>query len=247
MKLSVIIPAYNERATIAELVRRVKEADIPKEIIIVDDGSTDGTRDIVQGLKDEETRIVYHPYNRGKGMAIRTGIKQARGDIIVIQDADLEYDPNDYHKLIEPIIEGKAKVVYGSRFLASSHQRRSWSHYLGIRVLTWFTNLLYRTHLTDEATCYKAFRADVLKSIKLDCQRFEFCPEVTAKVRRRKIAILEVPISYNPRTVKEGKKIRLKDGLVAIYTLLRYRFGRIDKGEESLESDVSAILQLKRD
>lgn len=225
-KLSIIIPVYNEERTISQLLDRVKQADIgnvQKEIIVVDDGSKDATVSIVSRLKS--IRFVRHEKNSGKGAAIRTGIKYATGDIILIQDADLEYDPNDYAALIQPIIKGKAVVVYGSRRLGKDNKQYSGIlFYLGGISLTMITNLLYNTHITDEPTCYKVFMADILKNIPLRCHRFEFCPEVTAKVAKKGIRIYEVPIRYYPRSKKEGKKIRWKDWFEAVWTLLKYRF-----------------------
>jgi glycosyltransferase involved in cell wall biosynthesis len=225
-KLSVIIPAYNEEATIEKLLQLVKEANIgnvQKEIIVIDDGSKDNTLKEVSKLSD--IKVIEHEKNRGKGAAIRTGIKFATGDIIIIQDADLEYDPQDYKSLIDPILEGKAKVVYGSRTAKKSNKLYTKiSFYIGGRSLTWLTNLLYNTHITDEPTCYKVFEADLLKNMGLKCERFEFCPEVTAKVAKRKIRIHEIPISYYPRKVEEGKKIKWQDWVEAVWSLLKYRF-----------------------
>lgn len=224
MKLSVIIPVYNERATIEEILKRVLAVELDLEVLVVDDASTDGTREYLNSLSHPQIKTILHPQNRGKGAAIRTGLAQATGDVAVIQDADLEYDPQDYHKLLAPIIQEKAQVVYGSRFLNSANPRRGRFHFWGNRALTWFANLLYGGQLTDEATCYKAVKMDLLRSLNLHCERFEFCPEVTAKILRKSIPILEVPISYHPRSFAQGKKIRLKDGFEALYTLLRYRF-----------------------
>ncbi len=225
-KLSIIIPTYNEERTIKKLldkVKAVKLKNIEKEIILIDDGSKDNTINIIN--KFNGIKLIKHSKNKGKGAAIRTGIKHVTGDIVIIQDADLEYDPSDYNVLIEPIIEGKAKVVYGSRNLKKRDKLYSGiSFYIGGAVLTWLTNLLYRTNITDEPTCYKVFKADLLKSINLKCERFEFCPEVTAKIAKRKIKIYDVPIAYYPRSIKEGKKINWKDGVEAILTLIKYRF-----------------------
>ena len=225
-KLSIIIPAYNEQNTIKQLINLVKKANIgkvKKEIIIVDDGSKDKTLEIAKKIKN--IKLIRHNRNIGKGAAIRTGIKHATGDIIIIQDADLEYDPNDYAELIAPIIKGKAKVVYGSRILNKANNRSAgFSFYIGGISLTLLTNMIYPSaHITDEPTCYKVFKADVIKNIKLKCKRFEFCPEVTAKVVRKGIKIHEVPISYSPRSVQEGKKINWKDYIEAVLTLLKYR------------------------
>lgn len=226
MKLSIIMPVYNERNTIREIVKRVKEVNLEKEIIIIDDGSTDGTTDILRELDtegDTPIKIIHHKENQGKGASIRSGLKYAAGEIIVIQDGDLEYAPQDYYKLIEPIINDETGVVYGSRILGKGEKlyRR---FYWGGRLLSWITNILYNARITDESTCYKAFRIDILKKINLKCKRFEFCPEVTAKVCKMGYKIKEVPISYHPRKIEEGKKIKWTDGLTAIFTLLKYRF-----------------------
>jgi dolichol-phosphate mannosyltransferase len=231
MKLSVIIPVFNEKGTISELLGKVKSVDVEKEIVIVDDGSTDGTRGILEAVAGcrmpdagkNEIKIIYHEKNQGKGVAIRTGLKNITGDIVIIQDADLEYDPQDYPKLIEPILSGKAKAVYGSRILGKG-RRSYWSFYIGGKFLSFLTNLLYDAKITDEPTCYKVFQADVIKNINLKCSRFEFCPEVTAKLRKKGYKIYEVPISYEPRSLEEGKKINWKDGFEAIWTLIKYKF-----------------------
>jgi glycosyltransferase involved in cell wall biosynthesis len=228
MLLSVIIPVYNERNTILKILEKVKSVKIDKidkEIIIVDDFSTDGTREILESLKgkDEKLKIIFQKKHVGKGFAIRTALKFVEGEIVLIQDADLEYDPNEYPKLIEPILEGKAKVVYGSRVL-KKNPKASIIFYIGGRFLSFLTNLLYGTNITDEPTGYKVFSTDVLKSIDLKCLGFEFCPEVTAKVAKKGYKIYEVPINYNPRSIKEGKKIRFKDALKAVFTLIKYRF-----------------------
>lgn len=225
--LSVIMPVFNERSTIAAIVRRVETSPVRKELIIVDDGSTDGTREIIQGIESATMPIVkvFHPANRGKGAAIRSGLEKARGDVIIIQDADLEYDPNDYVKILEPIMSGRAKVVYGTRYWDPDNVPRLYlANYIATRLLTFMVNVLYGARITDESTCYKAFHRDVLKSITLKCERFEFCPEVTAKVARAGFKIVEVPIHYKGRTKEEGKKIGWRDGVEAIWTLLKYRF-----------------------
>jgi dolichol-phosphate mannosyltransferase len=226
MKLSIIMPVYNERSTIEEIIKRVSGVEgIEKELIIVDDFSTDGTRELLRRYQNNcNIEIVFHDKNIGKGMAIRAGLKKVTGDVVIIQDADLEYDPNDYLKLIKPIVEDEADVVYGSRLLSHKNKMSYLRYFIGGQIVTWLTNLLYGSSLTDEPTCYKLFRADILKSLRLNCKRFEFCPEVTAKVRKKGIKIIEVPISYEPRKIEEGKKIRWKDGLQAIWTLLKYRF-----------------------
>ncbi len=233
MKLSVIIPSFNEAATIGQLLERVLAVDMPKEVIVIDDGSTDDTVGIVGRL--EEVRLLRHERNRGKGAAIRTGLAAATGDVAIIQDADLEYDPNDYHTVVQPIVEGRADVVYGNRWHAGagvSYRRYLW----GGRFLTRVTNVLYNAGINDEPTCYKAFRMDVLRRIRLVCTGFEFCPEVTAKVRRLGYDILEVPISYEPRSFDEGKKIRWTDGALALLVLIKYRFWPLRtfvRGEDS--------------
>ncbi|HOP80884.1 MAG TPA: glycosyltransferase family 2 protein [Armatimonadota bacterium] len=224
MKLSIIIPVYNEKANIAAVIDAVKTVDLPKEIIVVDDGSTDGTSEILESYKDDETiRIHSSVLNFGKGTAIRVGLKYVTGDIVVIQDADLEYDPQQIPELIKPIAEDKADVVYGSRFKGSIKGMK-FANWLANRILVIAANVLYRAGISDEATCYKAFRADIIKSLQLKCTRFEFCPEVTAKVRKRGIPIHEIPIHYTGRTVAEGKKVTWKDGFEAIWVLIKYRF-----------------------
>lgn len=224
MLLSVLIPAYNEVHNIQNILNKIGEVNIPKEIIIVDDGSTDGTRELLNTLKSDTIKVIFHEKNQGKGGAIRTAIEHSTGDIIIIQDADLEYDPQDYYKLIPVIESGKEKVVYGSRFLNKQNKHSYFSFFLGGQVVTWITNILYFQSLTDEPTCYKVFDAKLLKSIKLNCTGFEFCPEVTAKIAKLGYKIPEVPISYYPRSISEGKKINWKDGVEAIWVLFKYRF-----------------------
>ncbi|HEX9745115.1 MAG TPA: glycosyltransferase family 2 protein [bacterium] len=233
-KLSIIIPCYNEVDNIVDVLEKVLEVDVglEKEIIVVDDGSSDGTMKVLEEIKEEKgdsniLKVHFSMLNSGKGFAIRIGLKYATGDIIIIQDADLEYDPYDYPKLLQPIIEGKADVVYGSRFMGKPRpEGMAFANYLANKILAWTATLLYGKYLTDEATCYKAFRKDVIGSIKLECQRFEFCPEVTSKVLKKKYKLIEVPISYTGRTTLEGKKITWWDGFEAIWTLLKYRFKR---------------------
>jgi len=232
MKLSIIIPVYNEESTVGELLEQVLAVDLPKEIIVVDDGSRDATIDIVREKARENTeilKITSNEVNVGKGAAIRRGILHATGDVILIQDADLELDPKEYHMLVAPFKSGVAEVVYGSRF----KDRGYFSYYRQVPFMSRFVNwLLVRTvnlfwpkaHITDEATAYKVFRADILKSLPLKCNGFEFCPEVTARVLNRGIKIREVAITYHPRTVEQGKKVSWKDGVKAFWTLFKYRF-----------------------
>lgn len=225
MLLSVLIPAYNEVKSIDTLLEKIQAVPLTKEIIIVDDGSTDGTRDRLTTYQSvANIRVVYHEHNQGKGAAIRTAIQHMTGDIAIVQDADLEYEPQDYLALVQPIAEGREKVVYGSRFLNRENRHSYMSFYIGGQVVTLLTNILYNQRLTDEPTCYKVFDSHLLRSIPLDCTRFEFCPEVTAKVAKRGIQIKELPINYYPRSIAEGKKISWFDGLEAIWVLFKYRF-----------------------
>ena len=226
-KLSVIIPVYNERNTVAEAIRRSRSVEIPldREIVVVDDGSSDGTTQILSQLQDSTVRVVFHDVNRGKGAAIRTGLTHVTGDLVLIQDADLEYDPEDWPKLLAPVLKGKARVVYGSRFTGERRNMMFW-HWVGNRFLSLVTNALYNTTLSDMETCYKLFDRKVLSGITIKSNRFDFEPEITAKVLRRGYRIYEVPISYAGREYHEGKKITWKDGFRALYTLIRYRVGR---------------------
>ena len=225
MNLSVVIPVYNEKDTILKIIERVRSVDLPKEIIIVDDFSQDGTRAILQGLPpSEELKIVLQPQNRGKGAALRRGFEEVSGDIVVIQDADLEYDPAEYSTLIQPILADKADVVYGSRFLSGPHRVLLFWHSVGNRMLTMLSNMLTDLNLTDMETCYKVFRADILKKIRFKENRFGFEPEFTAKVARAKCRIYEMPISYSGRDYSEGKKIGWKDGFAAIFFIIKYHF-----------------------
>ncbi len=226
MKLSVIVPVYNERQTIEEVIRRVRAVDLglEKEIIVVDDGSTDGTREVLGALDTPGTRVVFQDKNRGKGAALRSGFAQAEGDIVLVQDADLEYDPREYPKLLEPILDGRADVVYGSRFLGGPHRVLYFWHYVGNRVLTTFSNMLSNLNMTDMETCYKVFRTDILRRIRLRSPRFGFEPEITVKLAKLRCRIYEVPISYSGRDYAQGKKIGWKDGLAALFHLLRFRF-----------------------
>jgi glycosyltransferase involved in cell wall biosynthesis len=224
-KLSVVIPVYNERQWVREIVRRVQAVPIPKEIILVDDFSTDGTRDILKEMEQESGfTVVYQPVNRGKGAALRTGFQVATGDVIVVQDADLEYDPSEYPRLIQPIIEGRADVVYGSRFIGDSHRVLYYWHYVGNRALTMLSNLFTNLNLTDMETCYKVFRREVLEGMVLKSNRFGFEPEFTAKIAKKRPAlrIYEAPISYAGRTYEDGKKIGLKDAFQALFCIIRY-------------------------
>ena len=225
MKLSVIIPVFNEKATIEQIIKKVKKVPVEKEIIVVDDGSTDGTAEILKEIseKDKNIKIILKEKNEGKGSAIREGLKYVNGDVVVIQDADLEYEPTDWIEMLKFMEEKKADVVYGSRVLGKN-KKSSFVFYLGGRILSIITNFLYGAGITDEPTCYKMFNTEIIKSLNLKCRGFEFCPEVTAKIRKKGIKIYEVPIHYNPRSTKEGKKIRWKDGIIAIWTLIKYRF-----------------------
>ena len=213
-KLSIIIPVYDERNTIPIILDKVLDTPFPKEIIIIDDHSEDGTRDYLKSLKQNDIKIYFHERNSGKGAAIRTGLSKVTGDIVLIQDADLEYDPNDYAQLLQPIIDGKADVVYGSRFLGGPHRVLLFWHYFGNLIFTFLTNILYNINLTDMGTCYKVFRTSVIKDIQIKSNRFGFEPEITAKVAKKRFRIYETPISYSGRTYEEGKKITWKDGLV---------------------------------
>ncbi|MGH7731686.1 MAG: glycosyltransferase family 2 protein [Candidatus Eiseniibacteriota bacterium] len=223
--LSVLVPVYNERATLEALLLRVLAVPVDKEVVVVDDGSRDGTREVLAELATRlPIRALVHERNRGKGAAIRTALAEARGEVVIIQDADLEYDPEDYPLLIAPIVRGETNVVYGSRYLSHENPLPLTHFKVAVLLLNAMANLLYGTRLTDEATCYKVFRASLLKSLPLRCERFEFCPEVTARVAKRGERILEVPIRYHYRTRAQGKKIGWRDGFEAIWTLLRYRF-----------------------
>jgi glycosyltransferase involved in cell wall biosynthesis len=225
-KLSIIMPVYNERNTVVEAIRRSRSVDIPleREIVVVDDGSDDGTAQILKQLQDSTVRVVQHPQNRGKGAAIRTGLTYVTGDLVLIQDADLEYDPEDWPKLLAPVLKGKARVVYGSRFTGERRNMMFW-HWVGNRFLSLTTNVLFNTTISDVETCYKLFDRKLLDSITLRSERFGIEPEVTAKILRTGERIYEVPISYAGREAHEGKKITWKDGFNALSVLLRCRLG----------------------
>jgi glycosyltransferase involved in cell wall biosynthesis len=244
-KVSVVIPVYNEKATIEEILRRVVDTDVRKEVIIVDDCSTDGTRQILENLAAlqanaqtevsrqnsedslslKDLRFFFQQINQGKGAALRRGFKEASGEIVLVQDADLEYDPRDYEKLLEPIVDGRADVVYGSRFLGGPQRVHYFWHYVANRVLTLISDIFTNLKLTDMETCYKVFRKEVLQGIELKSDRFGFEPEITAKIAKRDWRIYEVPISYAGRTYEEGKKITWKDGVQALWCIVRYRLG----------------------
>ncbi len=219
------MPTYNEVHTIREILRRVQATGIPSEILVVDDGSVDGTREILHEIDGQDKiRVILHERNQGKGAAVRTGIQQAQGDILLIQDADLEYDPRDYERLLNPIYEGLADVVYGSRFLGGPRRPVMFWHMVANKLLTLMTNILYDTILTDMETGYKVFKREVVQEMRLRAQRFDFEPEFTAKILKQKVRIFEVPISFNPRDYSEGKKIGLKDAFEAVWALIKYRF-----------------------
>jgi glycosyltransferase involved in cell wall biosynthesis len=223
--LSVVIPVYNERATVQELLEQVKAVEIAKEIVVVDDCSTDGTREILQTLEDDQVRIVYHDRNRGKGAALRTGFGQVRGEVVVIQDADLEYDPQDWHEMYRLIAEDRADIVYGSRFYGKSHRALYWHHYMGNRTISWLINVLCDITLSDIEVCYKMFRREVLDSLTLTNDSFGFEVEFTVKVAKAKRwRIYETGIHYYGRTYDEGKKITWRDGVKALWFIFRYRF-----------------------
>lgn len=223
VSISVIVPVYNERDTILEILKRAQEVDFPKEIIVVDDGSTDGTTELLERVKDNVV-LLRHDVNRGKGAAIRTALPHVRNSIVIIQDADLEYDPTDYPNLVRPIVEGKADVVYGSRFLGGPHRVLFFWHSVGNKVLTLVSNMFTDLCVTDMETGHKAFRADVIKTLRLKSNRFGFEPEVTAKIAKHGFRVYEVPIAYHGRTYREGKKITWKDGLMALYYIVRFQF-----------------------
>jgi glycosyltransferase involved in cell wall biosynthesis len=225
MNLSVVIPVYNEADNIREILKRVEAQKLASEIIVVDDGSTDGTRKILAELDGNQTvRVILHEHNKGKGAAVVTGFQAARGEILLIQDADLEYDPRDYPQILKPIEEGIADVVYGSRFLGGPRRVAMFWHMIANKMLTTMTNVLYNTILTDMETGYKVFRRGVIDGMTIHSRRFDFEPEFTAKVLKRHYRIFEVPITFNTRDYSQGKKIKLKDAFAAVWTLIKYRF-----------------------
>jgi len=225
MKLSVLIPVYNEKSTIQEIVKRVKDTDLVYEVIIVDDGSSDGTREILKEIEqDPMVRVILHEKNAGKGAALRTAIQAATGEVLLIQDADLEYHPKEYPGLLQPIEEGLADVVYGSRFLGAPHRAILFWNMVANKLLTTMTNILYNTILTDMETGYKVFRREVVSDLKLRANRFDFEPEFTAKILKKGVRVYDVPISFNPREYSDGKKIGIKDAFEAVWALLKYRF-----------------------
>jgi glycosyltransferase involved in cell wall biosynthesis len=225
MKLSVIIPVYNEVESIQTILKRVQDTKLVHEIVIVDDGSKDGTRDVLKELDGKDgLRVILHEKNQGKGAAVRTGMSAAKGDVLLIQDADLEYDPRDYPELLKPIEEGLADVVYGSRFLGRAHRVTMFWHMVANKSLTLLTNILYDTILTDMETGYKVFRREVIEGMVIRANSFNFEPEFTAKILKRKYRIFEVPITFNPRDYSQGKKIKLHDAFEAVWALIKYRF-----------------------
>lgn len=223
MLISVIMPVYNEARYIEKIISRVIKTDIEKELIIVDDFSTDGTRDILSKLdKNERINIIYHEMNKGKGAAIRTALKKADGDVVIIQDADMEYDPDEYNRLLEPILDGRADAVFGSRFLGGPHRVLFFWHYMGNKFLTLFSNIMSNINLTDMETGFKAFKAHIIKGLSLKSDRFGFEPEITAKLAKKGYRIYETPISYSGRSYAEGKKITWRDGIAAIFHIIRF-------------------------
>jgi glycosyltransferase involved in cell wall biosynthesis len=225
MTFTVIIPVYNEVKTINEIIRRVKATGLVDEILVVDDGSTDGSRELLAEYSNKESiKVIFHEVNQGKGKAVRTGIQNASGDLLLIQDADLEYDPREYPVLLRPIQEGIADVVYGSRFLGAARRPVLFWNMVANKILTLVTNILYNNILTDMETGYKLFKREIVQNMTLHAQGFEFEPEFTAKILKRKVRIFEVPITFNPRDYSEGKKIKMRDAFIAMWTLFKYRF-----------------------
>ncbi|MEM9072808.1 MAG: glycosyltransferase family 2 protein [Myxococcota bacterium] len=225
MQLSVVIPIYNEIATLDEIVRRVQAVELDKELVLVDDGSTDGTRDLLSELEAryDNVQVILHDRNQGKGAALRTGFQHCKGDIVIVQDADLEYDPNEYPRLIAPILDGRADVVYGSRFVGGDEHRVLYFwHMVGNRFLTLLSNMMTNLNLTDMETCYKVFRREVIQGITIEENRFGFEPEITAKMAKQRVAIYEIGISYSGRTYDEGKKIGWRDGVRALWCIAKY-------------------------
>jgi glycosyltransferase involved in cell wall biosynthesis len=240
LKLSVVIPVYNERETVEELLRRVQAVAIEKEIVLVDDGSSDGTREILAKLEGRPgIRVIHHDRNRGKGAALRTGFAVAQGDLVLVQDADLEYDPEDYHRLLQPIVAGKADVVLGSRFVGGGpHRVLYYWHYVGNRALTTLSNVFTNLNLSDMETCYKVFRREVLAGLEIEEPRFGFEPEIVAKVARGRWRVYEVGVSYAGRTYAEGKKIGWRDGVRAIWCIVKYNLRRGAGAQSSPRSEV---------
>lgn len=232
MKLSVVVPVYNEKNTIKEIINRVNNVNIEKEIIIVDDGSSDGTREVLKEIENTQDNIIiiFHDNNKGKGAALRTGFKATTGDVVVVQDADLEYNPQEYHKLLKPILDGRADVVFGSRFLGSEeHRVLLFWHYVGNKFLTLLSNMFTNLNLTDMETCYKMFKREIIERIEIEEDRFGFEPEITTKVAKMGCRIYEVSISYSGRDYSEGKKIGWKDGLHALWCIFKYGIKSYDK------------------
>ncbi|MFC1541694.1 glycosyltransferase family 2 protein [Candidatus Latescibacterota bacterium] len=225
MKLSIVIPLYNEKSTIREILKRIRQTPFEKEIIIVDDSSTDGSRELLKEMEnDSDLRIFYHDKNSGKGASLRTGFKHVTGDIIIIQDADLEYDPSEYKDLIKPITDDKADVVYGSRFLGAPHRVLFFWHSVANNILTFISNMLTNLNLSDMETCYKVFRREVIEQISIRSSRFGVEPELTAKIARLNVRIYEIPITYSGRKYSEGKKIGWKDAISALFSIIKYKF-----------------------